>query len=337
MFTATSSGRPCAFATAMALSRVRCHSRSVGCFHVDPAGVGSSRPPPCAGEAAATEARTTSEAIAGRTMRRTLSPRGAAHLNSAPSPRPRVPDRRSSILPFAAFIACSLIWGSTWLAIKEGYESMPPITAAAIRFSVATAILIPAMVLARAPLPRGRREWGAVAFVGIMQMGIDYALIYWAEQSIASGLTAVLFAPNTVMTALIAAGAGLEAFSSRKILGGVLSVVGVGVLFSDQLDLGRSRTLPMLAVLGGALCSAASNVVAKRHAAGVHRLTLTALSMAIGTSVLYASALAAGEEVRLPATAKGWWVIAYLAAFGSVAGFMLLFWLLKRWQATHVS
>lgn len=245
--------------------------------------------------------------------------------------------RSSPLLPFAAFAACSLIWGSTWLAIKEGYESIPPITGAAVRFSIGSAVLLAAIAVFRVRLPRGPVEWGVVSFVGAVQMGIDYALIYWGEQSLASGLTAVLFAPMTIMTTLLASAAGIETLTARKLFGLALAVGGVAVLFAGRLEVNRAEWLPMLAILGGGLCSAASNVATKRWGRGIHPVSLTGFGMAIGTVVLFLAAFAAGESVRLPASPKGWLVILYLALVGSVLGFIALFWLLKRWDATHVS
>ena len=85
-------------------------------------------------------------------------------------------------LPAIAFALCTIVWGSTWLAIKFGYDSMPPLNAAGLRFVIASSIFF-AIQGSRACRAAGAAEWGVVLFVGIVWMGIDYGLIYWGSST----------------------------------------------------------------------------------------------------------------------------------------------------------
>src|SRR5262245_63397377 len=85
-----------------------------------------------------------------------------------------------------------LIWSSTWMVIKVGLRQAPPLTGVALRFIVA-ALIVFAIVRARQlPLPRTRHFLLYGLFLGICQVGVPYVLVYWSEERISSGLTAVL-------------------------------------------------------------------------------------------------------------------------------------------------
>ena len=93
--------------------------------------------------------------------------------------------------------------------------------------------------------PRGRAEWTLVLVVGVLLFGGDYGLIYWAEQYIDSGLTAILFGTFTLATMIVAhfyvPG---EQLTPRKITGGALAFIGVITLFGDRLNVMPLRSCP---------------------------------------------------------------------------------------------
>src|SRR5690606_8606505 len=105
-------------------------------------------------------------------------------------PRPlSAPPRPRPALLVTAFLTLCLVWGSTWFVIKEGARDLPPFTAAAVRFAIAWVIMLG---IAR---PLARIEGGArpgldlVAITGGLQFATSYAIVYWAETILPSGLT----------------------------------------------------------------------------------------------------------------------------------------------------
>src|SRR6185503_11973053 len=104
----------------------------------------------------------------------------------------------------ALYILLCVIWGSTWLVIKVGYGGLGPFTVAALRFLLAGVVLAIVLPLVGARWPRRRTEWMLVLFVGVVLFGADYGLIYWGEQFLDSGLTAILFATLPLMTVAFA-------------------------------------------------------------------------------------------------------------------------------------
>jgi drug/metabolite transporter (DMT)-like permease len=236
------------------------------------------------------------------------------------------------------YVLLCLIWGSTWMVIKVGYGGLGPFNVAGLRFLVAGAVMAAVARATRARWPRGRTEWTAVAVVGLLMFAGDYGLIYWAEQYIESGLTAVLFATLPLMTLFIArALLPGERITPGKLASSVLALVGTVALFADRLQLDAAATRPMAAVLGAALCAAIASVVSKRDAHDIPSASLNATSMIIGAAILLLAGVAHGEGVRVPADAGTWAAVAYLSLVGSVLAFLIYFELLKTWSVMSLS
>ena len=238
----------------------------------------------------------------------------------------------------ALYVLLCVIWGSTWLVIKIGYGGLGPFTVAAIRFLLAGAALVVILPLIGARWPRGRAEWLLVVWVGVVLFGADYGLIYWGEQFLDSGLTAILFATLPLMTVAFAhlyiPG---DRVTARKLAGTLLAFLGVVALFGESLRLDLSKLGPMAAVIAAAVFAAAAGVATQRHGSTLHAASLNAPAMLVGGLTLIAAALISGETVQLPSGATTWGAIAYLAIAGSVVSFLVYFSLLKTWSVTSLS
>lgn len=236
-----------------------------------------------------------------------------------------------------AFIACVLIWGSTWLAIKVGYEGVGALTGAALRFGLAAVMLAGIALATRRSLRLRGRDLRLALFVAASTFVLDYGLIYWAEQALTSGLTAVLFATLPFSTGLFAWLLLREAPTARKLGGAALGLLGLAVLFGDSLRLDAALLVPMLAVLAATVLASASGVAMKKWGRDVDNVALFAVAMGAGSAGLFAWAFAAGERIALPSTAIAWASVAYLAVFGSVVGFLLYYWLLRTHDVVKLS
>jgi len=238
----------------------------------------------------------------------------------------------------AFYTLLCLIWGSTWLVIKLGYGTLGPFNVAGLRFLIAGLVMAVAAHATGARWPRGRVEWTAVGVVGLMMFAGDYGLIYWAEQYIESGLTAVLFATLPLITLFVArVYLPGERITAAKIGSSGLALVGTVALFADRLRLDAAAVSPMLAVLGAVACAAVASVVSKRDAHDIPSATLNATSMLLGAGVLLLVSLARGDGLRLPADAGTWAAVAYLSLVGSVLAFLFYFSLLKTWSVMSLS
>jgi drug/metabolite transporter (DMT)-like permease len=236
------------------------------------------------------------------------------------------------------YVGLCLVWGSTWLVIKVGYGGLGPFNVAGLRFLLAGAVLAVIVRLRGARWPQGRVEWSLVALVGLLMFGADYGLIYWAEQYLDSGLTAILFAVLPITTIVLAhfyvPG---DRVTPRKLSGTMLALLGVVALFGDRVRLDASAAGPMLAVLLSTVCASVAGVAAKRHGTALHAASLNAPAMLLGGTVLMAASVLAGDGFGLPGDAATIGAITYLALAGSVATFLVYFSLLKTWSVTSLS
>jgi drug/metabolite transporter (DMT)-like permease len=238
----------------------------------------------------------------------------------------------------ALYTLLCVIWGSTWLVIKVGYGGLGPFTVAALRFLLAGAVLTVIVPALGARWPHGRTEWMVVLWVGLVLFGADYGLIYWGEQFLDSGLTAILFATLPLITVAFAhiyiPG---DRITPRKLAGTLLAFAGVVALFGENLRLDVNKLGPMAAIISAAVCAAAAGVVSKRYGTTMHAASLNAPAMLVGGVALTGTALATGEGLRLPQDGLTWAAVVYLAIAGSVVTFLVYFSLLKTWSVTSLS
>lgn len=229
------------------------------------------------------------------------------------------------------------IWGSTWLFIKLGLEDLPPFTFAAIRFIIAVAIVFSIIRIRGLTLPRARADWILLAVTGILSFGFNYGLVFWGEQYITSGLAALLQA-TTPAFGLVFAHYNLpgERLSWTKIGGVVLGVLGVAVVFSNQLAVaGRQALAGCVALLLSSIFVAYSNVLVKKHGKNLNPAIMTAGQMLFGLLLLLiASITLEGNPLRYHWTPMAVIALLYLAIVGSVIAFLLYYWLILNMDVT---
>ena len=242
------------------------------------------------------------------------------------------------MIGIALYLMLCLIWGSTWLVIKVGYGGLGPFNVAGVRFFIAGVVMAIIVPLAGARWPRGRSEWGLVVIVALLMFVGDYGAIYWAEQYIESGLTAIVFATLPLLTIAVAhVYLPGERITGPKLAGTLLAFVGVIALFGDRARVDARHVWPMLAVIAAALCAAIASVASKRHGANLHPAALNAPSMLLGAVALLGVSIATGDSVALPPDAATWVAVLYLALAGSVLTFLVYFSMLKTWTVTSLS
>ena len=234
----------------------------------------------------------------------------------------------------AAFIGCAAIWGSTFLAIRFGNEATPPVWAATIRLVLASALLFGIAAIFRMPLPRGAALRGA-ALWGFFNLGINMTLLYTGEQTVPSGISAVLFATVPLSTALLAAIFGVERLVTRKLIGAVVAIAGVAVIFAGEL--GVSVPLAGLVTIFGAATAAALANVLLKQAPKQQVIPLNAIGAGIGAVVCLVISVVLGESHALPTTMAAWLPIAYLTIAGSLGAFVLFTWLVTHWSVGNAS
>jgi len=229
------------------------------------------------------------------------------------------------------------IWGSTWLFIKLGLADLPPLTFAGIRFLLASLILTAIILARRTRWPRGGNEWALIAVVGVLQFSLNYGLVFWGEQHISSGLAAVLQSTFPAFGLVIAHFyLPYERITLPKVIGVLMGIVGVAVIFSDQLSVaGRMALLGSIALVLSAFFGAYGNVLVKAYSQKIDPLVLAAGQMAFGLlPLLVLGILVEGSPFRFHWTIMAAVSLAYLVVVGSVIAFGLYYWLVRNMQVT---
>ncbi len=230
-----------------------------------------------------------------------------------------------------------LIWGSTWAAIKFALDGVPPFLGASMRFAIASIFLAP-FAIARHKRPLTRDDKIAILSCGVLSFTLSYATVYWSEQYISSGLTAILYCTMPLFTSLLSAfWTKAERLTPRKIGGIVIGMTGTAVLFWPSGAVGRSQAAGMLATLAGAFSAAANLVTMKKHSKNTDIYVLNAIAMAIGSACLLALSLCTESYGALHWTHANVAALFYLSLVGSVASFLSYYHLIKTMEATLLS
>lgn len=238
----------------------------------------------------------------------------------------------------AFFIVCT-VWGSTWLAIKIGLESVPPLLGAGIRFVIASTILGVIVKIRGIAVPRDPNAVRVYLTLGVLSFSLPFGLVYWGQQYIPSGLSSILFAAYPAWVALFShlalPGERMDLF---KAAGVVLGGLGLVVIFSRDVHWsGIEGLLGMGAVMISTVLQAFSLIVLKKFAQPISPFSMNLAGMSLGAVLLLTGSLLwedPGSAVfTLPAVAS----ILYLAIAGSIFTFVSYFWLLKRIEAVYLS
>ena len=234
-------------------------------------------------------------------------------------------------------ITC-LIWSTVWLFIKLGVRDVPPVTFAASRLFIAILVMVPVTLALKIPLPKDPRDWRLIATTGVILLGINYALLNWGLQHVSSGLTAVLQSATPAF-ALVFSHFMLhdEKMTLRKVVGLLLGMLGITIIFWDQLTFGGRAFSGSIAVTLGAVCVAFAYVLVRRSGRKLHPSIITTGQMlaAFVPLTIYAT-LVEGNPLKINWTPTAVTSAIYLALLGSVVAAWLNYWLLSRVGAVNL-
>lgn len=238
----------------------------------------------------------------------------------------------------AGYAVLVLIWGSTWAAIKVGVDAVPPFVFAFERAVLVSVILTGLSLALRQGFPRGRRVILATILVGIINTGSSWAIIFWSEQYVPSGLVAVFGAAGPIWTAFFAHFlVRSDRLSGLKVIGLILGVVGIGILVGAPSASSRPEALVAAVLLALMPISWAVGTILQVRM--LHRgspLPLVAVGTWAGAIVLLPLAMAqSGERSNWGPEAA--LAMAYLVIFGSCVGLVLQLWLTRRLRPTTMT
>ena len=227
---------------------------------------------------------------------------------------------------YAAWAAVCFFWGTTYLAIRVGLETLTPFLFGGLRFVAAGAVLFLVMSRQRNVRRPSGREWLDLSAVGLMLLGVGNGLVVWAEQWVSSGTAALLVATGPFWVAgLESLRRGGERVGRWAVVGMLVGFAGLALLLAPQLAggaaAGGSFLLGVLALQVACFSWSAGSVYAKSRPSGVNPLMSAAVQMLVAGAALTVLGSAAGEWGRVRFSARSLSALAYLVVFGSIVAY----------------
>ena len=233
-----------------------------------------------------------------------------------------------------AFIGVVVFAGINAVAVRQSNEELAPFWGACLRFGAATAVFGVLAIVWRVPFPHGRALLGATLY-GLFSFGVAYALLYFALQDAPASVGQVALAMVPLITVPLAVAIGLERLRLRVLAGALIATVGIAVVFADQLSL--AVPLISLVALVLASASAATGGIIPKAFPRTHPVSTNLVGMGVGATFLLVLSLLTGERWTPPASGATWLALGYLVVIGSVVVFLLVLYVLNRWDATVTS
>lgn len=240
-----------------------------------------------------------------------------------------------------AWTAVCLIWGTTYLAIKVALETIPPFLMGGIRYVVGGSILALWLIGRREGLPPVR-EWSRLALLGFLMIALGNGGVVWAEQYLASGLTAVVIATSPFwMVVIDALFPGAERLALRQWGGLFIGFCGIVLLMWPELSLGgatgRATAMGILSVQIACAGWAVASAYTRRHALSRNVLGVAAVQMFFGGLSMILAGTVAGEWPHLAFSPRTVAALVYLTLAGSVIAFAAYSYALRHLPIASVS
>jgi len=238
------------------------------------------------------------------------------------------PVRRAGAAAWICLLIVYVVWGSTYLAIRVGVETMPPLLMAAARQLVAGLIMFPLALRhwRSTPLARrwpSRREWLGCATVGILLL-VANGVVGVGEKTVPSGLAALLVATVPLWLLGIDAGLNHARLGLAPLAGLLLGLVGVALLSGLGRGSHGTSVTGVLIILGAAAAWALGTIMARRAVIPSSLALASGMELLAGGAALLVLGAATGEFSTLhlgQVSARSWLALGYLIVFGSIVAF----------------
>jgi drug/metabolite transporter (DMT)-like permease len=249
-----------------------------------------------------------------------------------PDPAPPVPSRPWQSPAFRGWVALVVVyvfWGGTYLGIRVGVETIPPLLLAGVRYLIAGLILFPIAIRGGTPQERAadrpaRANWVACAIVGLLLLLGGNGLVTVGERTVPSGFASLLVATVPLWLLVMDAVLSRTWIGWLPLTGLVAGLVGVALLagLGDHTSASGASTGGIAVILFASVCWAVGTILTSRLKALPQRpFVSTAMQMIIGGAVMTALAAATGEFGSFhlsQVSARSWLALAYLIVPGSI-------------------
>jgi drug/metabolite transporter (DMT)-like permease len=239
---------------------------------------------------------------------------------------------------FALALVC-ILWGTTWLASKEGVKRMPPLEMASIRQLIAGLLYVGFFIIKGAKLPRGR-EWVPILVLSFLNFVLSNGLSTWGVKYISAGLGSIMGAIFPLWLVVIGLFSAKGKIPARAIMGLVLGFSGVCLIFYEHLEdfLNADFRFGIILSLIATWTWAFGTLYTKKQAANFNPYFSLGLQMLISGITLFTFTNLTGHAVSLTQVPwQSWAAIAYLIIFGSLIAFICYLYALQNLPTEQAS
>jgi drug/metabolite transporter (DMT)-like permease len=290
-----------------------------------------------------------SDIVAGRKKPMTLILRTGDTSNVASndvtaSNESPAPADRSAGVDWLVFLALGLMWGSSYLFIRIGVQTLEPFTLIAARLGIGLLVLATVVALAREPLPREPRMYLHLIVLSVVSVALPFFLITSAEQSTDSSLAAIINASVPLFTIAIAAVAlHDEPITPGRLAGLAVGFIGVFILVSRGLVGsaggvgGNSSLYGEVALVGSSISYAVGAVYARRNVRGLRPMIPALFQVAFAFVITAVLAVVLEHPFAKVLRPDAVFAVVWLGILGSGFAYLAFFRLLVRWGATRTT
>ena len=236
-----------------------------------------------------------------------------------------------------AFLAIYFLWGATFLAIRVAVLQIPPFFTAGLRFFTAGSLLYLFLRVKGEPAPSAV-QWRGIAVIAVCMFVLTYGALFWAEQYVPSGVTAVIEATLPIVAMILEVFVfRRQPFRWRMLAAVVLGFGGVALLLLKNT--GQSfGVFPCLVILSGSVAWTLGAVLTRSMSLPGSVPLAAGAEMMLGGAILLVISALTGEMYPFPhIPLQAGIALLYLIIGGSLVGFTAYAWLLARMPATRVA
>ncbi len=240
--------------------------------------------------------------------------------------------KNENLMIGAAYVLICILWGSTWLVIKIGLQSMTPLFSSGVRFIFASMFVFAVMRFRGLKIQRDSESIRLYLLIGLLSFVFPFALVYWGQQYVASGLGSILFAifPFFVLIfswILIPA----EKVGPYKLLGIIVGFSGIVIIFSENIKIDLSSDFyGMVAIICSAVLQGLAAVLVKKYGRHLNPLSMNLVPLMIAGSILTLGSFVFEDTSRISINTEAVFSVLYLAFFGTLMTFTTYYWLMQR-------
>jgi drug/metabolite transporter (DMT)-like permease len=239
---------------------------------------------------------------------------------------------RDSMNTLQLYLATTLVWGSTWLAITFQLGMVPPEVSVVWRFGLSALVLFAYAQWKKLPLQFSARDHFWMAVQGFFMFGSSYVFVYLAEQSLASGLVAVVFSIIVFWNIIGMRLLFTAPINPTRVVAALIGVAGVILVFwADVANFSFEQLRGLIFAVLGTVAASLGNLAAVRNQRHyVPMIPLITWSMTYGTLFIAIYAALSGYEFSFEWSFSYVASLVYLALFGSVLAFAAYLTLIER-------